>query len=85
MICMEAIISQIVIKEIESDPEEHHPRWNLNQANWETFSLLCEETITPDQFKTANDIECFTKILIDIAEKCIPKTSTNYKRNITMV
>ena len=27
----------IVIKEIESDPEEHHPRWNLNKANWETF------------------------------------------------
>ena len=70
-----------VIKEIESDPEEHHPRWNLNKANWETFSLLCEETITPDLFKTANDIECFTKTLIDIAEKCIPKTSTNYKRN----
>ena len=66
----------IVIKEIDSDPEEHHPRWNLNKANWETFSLLCEETITPDQFKTANDIECFTKTLIDIAEKCIPKTST---------
>ena len=71
----------IVIKEIDSDPEEHHPRWNLNKANWETFSLLCEETITPDLFKTANDIECFTKTLIDIAEKCIPKTSTNYKRN----
>ena len=64
----------IVIKEIESDPEEHHPRWNLNKANWETFSLLCEETITPKQ---KNDVECFTKTLIDIAEKCIPKTSTN--------
>ena len=69
----------IVIKEIESNPEEHHPRWN--KANWGTFSLLCEETITPDLFKTANDIECFTKTLIHIAEKCIQKISTNYKRN----
>ena len=73
----------IIIKEIESYPEEHKPRWNLNKANRETFSLLCEESITPDLFKTANDIECFTKILIDIAEKCIPKISTNYKRNKT--
>ena len=71
----------IVIKEKESDPEEHRSRWNLNKANWETFSLLCEETITPGLFKTANDIECFTKTLIDISEICIPKTSTNHKRN----
>ena len=71
----------IVIKEKESDPEKHHPRWNLNKANLEKFSLLCEETISPELFKTANDIEIFTNSLIDIAEKCIPKTSTNYKRN----
>ena len=27
----------IVITEIESDPEEHYPRWNLNKANWERY------------------------------------------------
>ena len=47
----------IVIKEIKSDPEKHHPRWNLNKENWENITLLCDETITSELFKTANDIE----------------------------
>ena len=37
----------ILIKETESSDDEQHCRWNLKTANWETFTTLCQEQLTP--------------------------------------
>ena len=47
--------------------------------NWSVLDDLHGSDHFP--FVIRENIEIFTKTLIDIAEKCIPKTSTNYKRN----
>ena len=70
----------ILIKETESSDDEQHCRWNLKKANWETFTTLCQEQLTPAKFKTAEDMSAFTSALHDISEKCIPKSSTRSKR-----
>ena len=64
MTFMGAIIFQIKIEEIESTNEDHHSRWNLNKANCENFMELCNEKLKPEIFKTADDIQAFTDILI---------------------
>ena len=75
-----AIISQFLIKESESSDDEQYCRWNLKKANWEAFTTLCQEQLTPEKFKTAEDMSAFTSALHDISEKCIPKSSTRSKR-----
>ena len=70
----------ILIKETESSDDEQHCRWNLKKANWEAFTTLCQEQLTPEKFKTAEDMSAFTSALHDISEKCIPKSSTRSKR-----
>ena len=70
----------ILIKETESSDDEQHCRWNLKRANWESFTILCQEKLTPEKFKTAEDMSAFTSVLHDISEKCIPKYSTRSKR-----
>ena len=70
----------ILIKETESSNDEQHCRWNLKKANWETFTTLCQDRLTPEKFKTAEDMSAFTSALHDISEECIPKTSTRSKR-----
>ena len=62
----------ILIKETESSDDEQHRRWNLKKANWETFTTLCQKQLTPEKFKTAEDMSAFTSALHDISEKCIP-------------
>ena len=47
---------------------------------WEAFTTLCQEQLTPEKFKTAEDMSAFTSALHDISEKCIPKSSTRSKR-----
>ena len=56
------------------------PRWNLHKANWDKFSLLCEDSITPNIFENNNDVELFTRLLCKAAEESIPKTSTVPKK-----
>ena len=46
----------ILIKETESSDDEQQCRWNLKKANWETFTTLCQERLTPEKFKTAEDM-----------------------------
>ena len=70
----------ILIKETESSDDEQHCRWNLKKANWEAFTTLCQERLTPEKFKTAEDMSAFTSALHDISEECIPKSSTKSKR-----
>ena len=54
---------------------------NLKKANWETFTTLCQEQLTPEKFKTAEDMSAFTSALLNISKKCIPKSSTRSKRH----
>ena len=70
----------ILIEETESSDDEQQCRWNLKKANWETFTTLCQERLTPEKFKTAEDMSSFTSALHDISEECIPKSSTRSKR-----
>ena len=70
----------ILIKESESSDDDQHCRWNLKKANWEAFTILCQERLTPEKFKTAEDMSAFTSALHDISEECIPKSSTRSKR-----
>ena len=48
--------------------------------NCETFTNLYQEQLTPEKFKTAEDMSAFTSALHDISDKCIPKSSTRSKR-----
>ena len=52
----------------------------MKKANWEEFTTLCQEQLTPEKFKKAEDMSAFTSALHDISEKCIPKSSTRSKR-----
>ena len=58
------------------------PRWKFSKANWDKFNALCRSKLYPDRFINMDDpIAEFSSILLQIAEDCIPKTSTNLKRN----
>ena len=46
------------------------------KVNWDTFTTLYQEHLSPEKFKTAEDMSA----LHDILEKCIPKSSTRSKR-----
>ena len=72
----------IVIESIKTSEEDHNPKWKLNKANWDLFHTLCDESLTTTSLSDSTDhIADFTSSLIDISEKCIPKTSTNPKKS----
>ena len=60
------------------------PSWNLEKANWEGFKTSSLAKLTPEANKNnKEDIQYFINTLLNIAEECIPKssTSTRYNRN----
>ena len=68
----------IKIEQTSFSVEDHNPKWKLNKANWELFQSLCSDKISTENFKDSLDpMSEFTSSLIDISNKCIPKTSTN--------
>ena len=70
----------IIMENLFSSPQQRIPRWKLEKANWPLFEILCREEITLDTFKDIEDpILCFNKQIISIADRTIPKTSTNPK------
>ena len=72
----------IVIESIKTFEEDHNPKWKLNKANWDLFHTLCDESLTTTSLSDSTDrIADFTSSLIDISERCIPKTSTNPKKS----
>ena len=72
----------IVIESIQTYEEEHNPKWKLNKANWDIFHSLCDESLTTTALSESTyQISDFTSSLIDISEKCIPRTSTNPKKS----
>ena len=42
--------------------------------------FFVKKQLTPEKFKTAEDMSAFTSALHDISGKCIPKSSTRSKR-----
>ena len=52
----------------------------MKKANWEAFTILCQERPTSEKFKAAEDMSAFTSALHDISVECIPKSSTRSKR-----
>ena len=72
----------IVIESIKTFEEDHNPKWKLNKTNWDLFHTLCDESLTTTSLSDSTDrIADFTSSLIDISERCIPKTSTNPKKS----
>ena len=55
--------------------------FNGHNVNWDLFHTLCDESLTTASLSNSTDrIADFTSSLIDISERCIPKTSTNPKK-----
>ena len=57
---------------------------NFRKAKWIEFENLCSETILVENFENgADSIQKCRETLTNIANKCIPKTSTKSKRSKT--
>ena len=58
------------------------PSWNLKKANWDEFKTSClTELISEANKNIKEDLLYFTKTLLNIAERHIPKISTLPKHN----
>ena len=65
----------ILIKSNTSNVEDHNPKWKLIKANWDLFQSLCSDKISTEKYTDSSDpLSDFTSTLIDISNKCIPKT-----------
>ena len=72
----------VIIESVNNSTNDHNTKWKLNKANWELYYSLCEEGLKIDKFDNSLDpLDDFTSSLLDIANKCIPKTSTNPKKS----
>ena len=72
----------VIIESVNNSTNDHNAKWKLNKANWEVYYSLCEESLKIDQFDNSLDpLDDFTSSLLDIANKSIPKTSTNPKKS----
>ena len=69
----------IILKATESDYELKHQRWKFKQADWNTFKALSALHLNKNSFESENPIPDFSNILLQIAEKTIPKSSTSSK------
>ena len=49
-------------------------KWNMAKADWNGFQTMLEESL-PRQTETTMSAEQFSSMLLDCAEKCIPRTS----------
>ena len=72
----------VIIESVNNSTNDHNAKWKLNKANWEVYYSLCEESLKIDKFDNSLDpLDDFTSSLLDIANKSIPKTSTNPKKS----
>ena len=68
------ILLSSILPNVSSNPSH----WNFAHANWAEFQNLCSTTLTSDRI---NSPEQFQESLIEIAETCIPKTSTRPRKD----
>ena len=65
----------IIIQQSIRTPTGNPQRWKLLKAKWDDFNDQCSSQLTSDQITRGGDnIEAFTKTLLDIANNTIPKT-----------
>ena len=55
-------------------------RWNIRKADWETFQLSAEKSFSSKSSSSVISAEHFTTMILDSAERCIPKTSCRPRR-----
>ena len=67
------------MKATESYNELKHQRWKFKQADWNTFKALSALHLNKNSFESENPIPDFSNILLQIAEKTLPKSSTSSK------
>jgi hypothetical protein len=71
----------ILIEDIIPSSNNQNQNWKLSKTDWNLLEKLCDEKIKEDTLTNVNDpILKFSTILLQIGEKCIPKTSTNPKK-----
>lgn len=63
-----------------STPHYKIPKWKLHRANWKLYHQLCEETTTQSITGADDPVDKFSQNILDIAEKCIPKSSADPNR-----
>ena len=64
----------ILLNSITPIPPNYQPRWKLNKANWELFDNLLKESVLNKDIGETPSMEEITETIVNIAEKCIPKT-----------
>ena len=71
----------ILLNNIGPEVDEPVSRWKLNKASWAQFQTVCKARLLEDTVQKADDpIEFFASILINIADKTVPKTATKSKK-----
>ena len=72
----------VIIESINNSTNNQNAKWKLKKANWEFYHSLCEKSLKIDKFDNSLDsLDEFTSSLLDIANKSIPKISTNPKKS----
>ena len=57
------------------------PRWNIRKADWGEFQASLETAILSRADSSTIPVEDFTILLLDSADGCIPRTSSQPRRN----
>ena len=70
----------ILIKETESSDDEQNCRWNLKKANWESFTILCRNSLHLKSLKQLKICLPSLQYYTTFRTKCMPKSSTRSKR-----
>ena len=71
----------VIIESVNTSTNDHNSKWKLNNANWELYYSLCLESIKPEKFENSSDSIADLTSLLDISNKCRPKTSNNPKKS----
>ena len=68
----------VILKAVHPTQEDKLSRFVYDKADWDEFSRLCENLVVDNYANLADPISKFTKDVVDIMEKTIPKTSVGF-------
>ena len=70
-----------VIQSVTPVPGHGASRWKIDKADWASFVCLCERDLTTENILKHDDPVCeFTKALLSIANKTVPRTKPPTRR-----
>ena len=69
----------IILRAVENDDYTKPRRWKFKQADWTTFKTLCSLQLNEHSFESDDTVTDFSNILLEIADKTIPKSSISSK------